>query len=300
MNLHEYDLNLLTIFDMIFVERHLTKAGEKLKMSQPAMSQALKKLRDTFDDQLFVRSGKELIPTNCANRIAPGIRDIVKLAKNTFLDREDFDPCESHRTFRIAMSDYTEMVILPVLFKKLQKVAPGIRLESKHLSQTNYRTILESDELDIILGCSLTFGANIYQQSLFTDEEVLVVRKDSPVLKEPLTQERYATLKHAQFEWFEEANLIDRQLKCQKLQRNIVLEVQHEMVLPLILRDSELVINIPRRMAIVFKEFLPLEILELPFQVSHYYLCQYWHQKNHLDPANKWLRQQIKQIADIL
>jgi DNA-binding transcriptional LysR family regulator len=300
MNLHEYDLNLLTIFNMIFTERHLTKAGEKLKMSQPAMSQALKKLRDAFDDQLFVRSGKELIPTNRANRLAPGIKQIIHLARDTFLDKEEFDPCQSCRTFKIAMSDYTEMVMLPLLFKRLQSVAPGIRLESKHLSRDAYRTDLEGENLDLILGCSLQFGANIYQQSLFNDEEVLIVRKDSPVLKEPLTQERYADLKHAQFKWFEEANLIDKQLKSQKLARNTVLEVQHEMVLPLILRDSEIVINIPRRMANVFKEFLPLEILEIPLQVSQYNLKQYWHQKDHLDPANKWLRNEIKQIADII
>ncbi|MBU2511192.1 LysR family transcriptional regulator [bacterium] len=298
MNLHEYDLNLLAIFDMIFTERHLTKAGEKLKMSQPAMSQALKRLRDTFQDQLFVRSGKELIPTTCAIRIAPQVKQIISLAKNTFFDRGEFDPANSSRTFRLAMSDYTEMIVMPKLFKRLQEYAPKIRLESKHLSPNDYKNVLEGDDLDIILGCSLQFGANIYQQALFEDEEVLIVRNDSPVLKAELTLERYITLKHAQFQWFEEINMIDRELKSHNLERNIVLEVQHEMVLPLVLKDNEIVVNMPRRMAKVFKEFLPLEVLDLPFKVNKYFVCQYWHERNHLDPAIKWLRSEIKQIAE--
>ncbi len=300
MNLHEYDLNLLAIFDMIFAERHLTKAGEILGMSQPAMSQALKRLRDTFQDQLFVRSGKELIPTTCAIRIAPQVKEIIGLAKNTFLDRGEFDPGSSSRTIRLAMSDYTEMVVMPKLFKRLREIAPKIRLESKHLSPLDYKNVLESDNLDIILGCSLQFGANVYQQSLFEDEEVVIVRDDSPVLREELTLERYVTLKHAQFQWFGDENLIDGELKCHNLKRDIVLEVQHEMVLPLILKDNEIVVNMPRRMAMVFKEILPLEVLDLPFQTHQYHICQYWHERNHLDPANKWLRSEIKKIAGTL
>ena len=260
MNLHDYDLNLLAIFDMIYGERHLTKAGERLNMSQPAVSQALKRLRETLNDPLFVRSGKELIPTSCADSIAPQVRQIVQLARNTFEDKGDFRPAESTRTFRLAMSDYTEMVVLPKLFKHLREVAPNIRLECKHLNADQYRNALDGEGLDIILGSSLKFGANIFQQALFEDEEVLLLRKDSPVLKENLDMEHYTKLRHAQFQWFFDEVTIDAELRKHNLKRNIVLEVQHEMVLPLILQNNELVVNMPRRMAEVFRDFLSLEI----------------------------------------
>lgn len=300
MNLHQYDLNLLIIFEMIYTERHLTKAGELLNLSQPAMSQALGRLRDTFQDPLFIRSGKEMLPTACASRIAPQVRQILQLSEQTFLDRGEFDPATSTRTFQLAMNDYAEMVILPRLFNRLQAIAPNIRLESKHLSLDDYQKELEVNELDMVLACSIGGGANVYQQSLFSDQEVVMVRNDSPILQEELTLERYVAHKHAQFLWFNEINEVDQKLKQLKLSRQIVLEVQHEMVLPLVLRDNELLVNMPKRMATVFKEMLPLEILEIPLPLSQYTFRQYWHECNHHDPAHQWLRSEMRKTAETL
>lgn len=300
MNLHQYDLNLLVIFDAIFKERHLTKAGEKLNMSQPAMSQALGRLRDLFNDPLFVRSGNEMVPTAQAKQIAPQVRQVLFLTEQAFTDRGAFDPSTSTRTFKLAMSDYTEMVVMPRLFKRLQTVAPNIRIESKHLSFNDYQAALDYNYLDLILACQLEFGANVYQQSLFQDKEVVVARADSPALKETLTLERYASYKHAQFQWFFDANVIDYELQRQNLTRRVVLEVQHEMVLPLILKDNEVLVNMPERMANVFKELLPLEILDVPLPMIRYQFQQFWHERSHNDPAHQWLRAEIKQLSDAL
>ncbi len=300
MNLQQYDLNLLIIFDMIFREGNLTRAGEKLTLSQPAVSQALGRLRDAFDDSLFVRSGNEMVPTARANLIAPQIRQILHLAENTFQDRGKFDPAKSDRTFRLAMSDYTEMVLMPALFKELQSKAPFLRIESRHLSAPDYQTALSRNDLDLILASCLEFGPNTFRQSLFGDREVVVVKGDSPVLKEPLTTQRYASYKHAQFNWVNETNTIDLALEEMGLTRRIILEVQHEMVLPLILRDNEIVVNMPERMARVFKELIPLEILHLPMTVPEYTFHQHWHERNHHDPAHRWMRETIKTVAESL
>lgn len=300
MNLHKYDLNLLVIFEMIFQELHLTRAGARLNMSQPAMSQALKKLRDTFEDPLFVRSGKELVATERAQQIASQVKQVVSMAEKAFQDRGDFDPATAKRTFRLTMSDYTEMVLMPVLFKRIQEVAPNVKIESSHLSKKDYHTGLEKGEFDIVLSCALYFKANAYRQFLFNDREVVIARADSPILNEELTLERYISMKHAQFHWQEGDNEIDEELKRLRLERQVLLEVQHEMVLPLVLRNNDLLVNMPLRMAKLFKELLPLEILELPVKPIEYSFNQHWHERNHHDPAHCWLRQEIFHVAGLL
>ncbi len=298
MNLYKYDLNLLTIFDMIFSEGHLTKAGEKLNLSQPAMSQALGRLREVFDDQLFIRSGKEMIPSAFAIKLAPKIREIMHLTEKAFIDGGDFDPVTSNRTFKLAMNDYTEMVVMPPLFNQLQKTAPNIKIKSEQVSN-DYENAL-SQNLDFILGSSFSFGANIYQKSLFHDKEVLIVRSNHPVLSQELTPEVYASLKHAQFKNGSCSNTIDEEFNKIGLKRDIVLEIHHELVLPLLLKDSDVIINIPERMAILFKKMLPIEIIELPFFVHGYNFCQYWHERNHKDSAHIWFRSLLSSIAGSL
>ncbi len=298
MNLYKYDLNLLTIFDMIFSKGHLTKAGEMLNLSQPAMSQALGRLREVFDDQLFIRSGKDMIPTSFAIKLAPKIREIMQLTEKTFIDRGDFDPVTSSRTFKLAMNDYTEMVIMPELFNQLQKAAPNIKIRSEQVS-SDYENSL-SHNLDFILGSDFDFGANVYQKSLFHDREVAAVRCNHPVLKKEFTPEVYASLKHAQFKNGTCSNTIDEEYSKIGLKRDIVLEVHHEMVLPLLLKNSDLVINIPERMAVLFREMVKFEIIELPLIVEDYNFCQYWHERNHKDPAHIWFRSFLSSIANSL
>lgn len=300
MNLHQYDLNLLVIFNMIFHELHLTKAGERLNMSQPAMSQALKKLRELFEDPLFVRNGKVMIATERAEQLAPQIKQIISMTRKAFEDKGSFDPATSNRSFTLSMSDYTEMVMMPRLFKRLQKVAPNIKIETGHLSCKDYQQSLDNGELDIILACSLQFKANSFRQLLFDDKEVVLVRKDSPALKEPLTLKKYVSYKHAQFQWLDGENSIDRELRELNLERQIVLEVQHEMVLPLILNDADVLVNMPNRMAKLFKELLPLEIIEMPITPIEYQFYQHWHERNQQDPAHSWLRKEILEVARTL
>lgn len=300
MNLHQYDLNLLVIFNMIHQELHLTKAGEKLNMSQPAMSQALKKLREVFQDPLFVRNGKTMIATEKARQLAPQVSQIVSLTLKTFQDKGSFDPATSNRSFALSMSDYTEMVMMPRLFKRIQEVAPHVKIESSHLSSKDYQQSLDSGDVDIILSCSLHFKANSFQQFLFDDYEVVIVRSDSRILKDPLTLERYVEFKHAQFKWMAGDNEIDQKLRALQLQRSVVLEVQHEMVLPLVLQNIDILVNLPKRMAIEFNKLVPLEILEIPLPKIEYHFSQHWHERNNQDPAHAWLRKEIYSVANSL
>lgn len=259
------------------------------------MSQALGRLRDVFDDPLFIRSGKEMVPTAFAIGLAPKIQEIIDLSEQTFLDRGEFDPSTSSRIFKLAMNDYTEMVIMPRLFNQLQKTAPNIQLRSEQIPG-NYQDVLNND-LDVILGSNIEFGANIYQSSLFADREVIAVRCNHPILEKKLTPELYASLKHAQFKYDTCTNIIDKEYEKIGLKRDIVLEVHHEMVLPLLLKDSDLVINIPERMAQLFREMISFEILELPFITVNYNFRQFWHERNHNDPAHKWFRSLLSSVA---
>jgi len=297
MNLYQFDMNLLVIFEMIYQEKHLTKAGERLNLSQPAMSQSLARLRDHFEDSLFVREGNQMMPTAKAQLLAPQVQQILSLTKKTLADGGNFDPATSTRTFRLALNDYTESVLLPRLFHQVSQTAPKIKILCKHPQETSYQEALNSNYVDLILG-DWKFGSNILQQFLFKDHDVAVIKKGSPILEQELTPEWYAAQKHAQFSFYEQQECdVERGLSALNLKRQIALEVQHELVLPLVLKDNDLVLTIPLRMAKVFQEIIPLEICPLPVPINDFEVFQYWHEHNHNDPAHQWLRAQIKKIS---
>lgn len=301
MNLYSYDLNLLTVFHMIYSEQHLTKAGERLKLTQPAMSNALTRLREMFDDPLFVRSGKQMLPTPRAQQVAPFIEEILGLAEQALVIQKSFSPQTSKRTFRLAMSDYAELVIFPPLFKWLTQEAPGIRIESTHLPTKDQHRSLESLNIDLMIGEDLSQGPTLFKQALFKDREVCMVREGHPISQEKLTLEKYLSLTFAQFQMSDRYETqVDRCLREQGHSREINLQVHHELILPIVLMNTEMAVNIPERMAQLYQNFMPLERLTIPLELSQFEVCQYWFERDHHSPAHQWLRSGIKTLCENL
>ena len=151
MNLKETDLNLFIAFDVIYTEKNLTKAGQVLGITQPAVSNALSRLRDLFGDELFIRTSKGMIPTPVANNIIKDVRSALNLIKNTISETEKFDPSTAEMTFKISIGDSSEYRLLPLLIKELAEVAPKIKVETYLTPRKDAPIELSSGTIDLVL-----------------------------------------------------------------------------------------------------------------------------------------------------
>ena len=300
MNLADFDLNLLVIFEAIYREKNLTRAGQRLNLSQPAISHALNRLRSAFDDPLFVRHGYRMEPTPLSEELKGNVKKILELTSRTLEDRGPFDPFRSTRTFHIGMQDYPMLVVLPRLLKMINEVAPNISIRTFHLSIENRKKALEEGKLDMVIGVRQDFGSSIFQQYLFRDREICIMRKDHPVQEKGLTLENYlncefvglsvSDLKEAQ---------IDVKLKEKGLRRKIRLTVENEVTIPQLVSQSDFLANIAELVANEFLGWLPVQGLPIPLELEEVEFFQYWHARHQKDPGHAWLRKVIKQAIQL-
>ena len=299
MNLHDFDLNLLVVFDAIYKEKHLTKAGKRVNLTQSAISHALNRLRGQMDDALFIRHGNQMLPTPCAESLADPIHQVLQITQATLADRGKFDPIHSKRTFQLCLSDYTSFVVLPSLMKWLKQTAPDIKIQVKHLVLEERQPALEEGIVDIALGINQPFGANIHQQLLFHDEEVCIMREDHPHIQDSITIEQYLHTGFVRYQ-LAEFSEIDEYLRQKGFERNVMLDVQHEVVIPRVVAQTDYIANIASRIANEFLNTLPVKILPLPVDASSIKVYQFWHSRHQHDPAHRWMRKGIKTVCESL
>ena len=301
MNLNKFDLNLLVVFDVIYKEKNLTRAGQKLHLSQPAISHALNRLRAIFDNRLFVRHGHLMEPTPLSIELRPNIQRILELAEITFEDRGIFDPKRSQRIFHIGIQDYPMLVVLPLLMKKIRENAPKINIKTSHLKKEDRKIALEEGYLDMVIGVKQNFGSNIQQQYLFRDREVCIVRNDHPEIKDSILLDQYINSEFIGLSVSEfEDQDIDKKLKEMGYKRNISLMVENEVTMPQLIVKSNFLANIALLVANEFTPWLPIKILPIPVSIPDVEFFQYWNVLHQKDPAHVWLRQTIKSVCDKL
>jgi len=299
MNLTDFDLNLLVVFDAIFREKSLTRAGQRLNLSQPAISHSLNRLREAFEDPLFVRHGNQMEPTPLAEELRQNVRSILNLAENTLEDKGPFDPIRSTRTFYIGIQDYPMLPLFPRLISVIKPEAPQIKIRTRHLSKELRKTALEEGELDMVIGITQDFGSNIQQQRIFKDREVCICRSDHPVIGKELTLEQYLEAEFiGQASNDLEENPVDIELKKMGHQRNIRLAVDNEIIIPQLVSKTDFLANVTELVAKEFAARLPINILPIPIPVEDFEIVQYWHVRNQADAAHSWLRKIIKSAGD--
>lgn len=297
-NLAGIDLNLLVVFDALMCERHVTRAGEKLGLSQPATSNALSRLRYLFDDQLFVRTAKEMEPTTKGIALADSIKKILQQIQLT-LDQEDtFIPETSERLFVIGMADYIEFLFLPQLMQQLASVAPKVKIRIRSFNDQKAAMAIDTGEIDIAIGFFSTTFAWHQQQHLFQEEYVGLCRQEHPFLAEKITIKEYLAVQHLLVSPTDEdmsgsVNLI---LAKQKLKLDVALSVPHFLIAPLIIAKTDLVTTMAARIAKSFAVDLDLRLFALPFETKGFSVNMLWHARNDQDFAHLWLRQTISSI----
>lgn len=287
MRLEKVDLNLFIAFDTIYAERNLTRAAEILHVTQPAMSNTLRRLRETFNDQLFVRTPDGMLPTPVADNIIGRVRQALQLLGSSLSEYDRFDPSVSDKTFRIAMGDLAEAFFLPQLLHDIEKRAPKVSLRSFALPRQEVSPELANNSLDLAIEPPLLSDPLLLSKLLISDHYVCVLREDHPQRNKPLSVEQYLNLSHLHLSSRRRGiGHVDLALKGLGKRRHIAMRAQHYLVAPMIIRKTDLALSIPSTLA----ELLGLDGFPLPFETQPFQLHLYWHRSAQNDSANQWLR----------
>lgn len=287
MDLRRVDLNLLLLVDALLTEGSASRAARRLRLSQPAVSQGLKRAREAFGDPLLARHGNRLLPTSRATALQPEIRAILERIEG-ILTPEAFDPAVATRDFVLAASDLGQVLVLPALVARVAREAPSCRIKVVS-PPTNLEDI---EKLDFaVIGAPLSVGP-ICWRTLFEDRFVLLARKAHPVLAGPFSVEDFTRLPQAlvspRAAGFEGA--IDEALAQMGLRRQVMLMLSNFMALPTILTTTDMVAAVPVHFADLPIVKSVCGYRELPFDTNPRYSMKIvWHKSRSNDPAREWL-----------
>ena len=294
MNVHDVDLNLLRVFDAVRRERGVTPAASELGLTQPAVSNALARLRGLFGDSLFLRTPSGMDPTPFARELAEPVRQALALLDSALAHGPGFDPASSTRTLRFYMSDLGQIEFLPPLVERAQRVAPAVRLEAVALDVDDIGDALATGALELAMGFLPGLGPPVQRRALFRDPYVCLMRSDHPI--RALTKKKFLEASHALVSYRGGHRVIEEALERAGLARRIALRVPHFTVLPMVLRRTDLVLTLPQRVARVYERQGGLKSMPLPVPISPADVGVHWHERFDADAGNRWLRQQLIEL----
>lgn len=293
MHIEKLDLNLLRLFDAVFRARSVSRAAEALGLTQPAASHGLTRLRLLLGDALFMRTPGGVAPTPRAERLAVPVQAALAMLQQALAEPERFDPATSRKLFRIHMSDIGEGRFLPALMARLRELAPGVRVETMPLATGDIAAALDSGRVDFAFGF-LPKVKDTQRAQLLKDRYIVLLRKGHPFAKrrrsgqallEALQELDYVAVRtHAE---------TLRILQLLNLEDRVRLTTEHFMVLPAIVRATDLAVVMPRNIARGFAEEGGYAIVEPPFPLRDFTVSLHWSKRFEADPANHWLRQVI-------
>ena len=294
LKLSQIDLNLLVVFDVIHREGNLTRAAQVLNITQPAVSNALARLRDTFQDPLYVRSGRAMIPTPLARELAPSVQKALAILQKACESGQHFDPASSDRRFRIALNDITGAHFLPDLLKMVTNLAPGISIESIRLPRSDLRSALSVGKIDFAIDIALPPSLSLQRAQLTEDDYVCVMRTDHPLAAHKLTQKTFFAADHITVSNREtglsyiegEVGKIDGSMKTRLRTQNYAAAFNT-------VQKTDMLLAAPRALA---KQETVI-VKDLPFKTSSLLSFLYWHKASDQDPAHEWFRERIVELV---
>ena len=309
MNISRIDLNLLVYLDVLLRQSNVTRAAEELGISQPAMSNSLRRLRDLFNDPLLIRTGEGMQPTDRALELKPLVRKVLFAAEQAILPSAAFDPAASNRIFRIMASDYTEATLLPVLLSKLRTLASEIRLDIMTPSDVDFQDV-ERGKVDLVINRFDTLPQSFHQINLWDDGFSCVVNSKNPVVKN-WNLESYLASKHV---WVSKTGMgvgvgmtpddvqrlgwVDEALRKHGVTREISVFTRHYQAALLLAEQHHLIVTIPTMAAEISRHTARVVVIEPPFDIPRMRLKMVWSPLLHNDPGHRWLRKLIKTVSE--
>ncbi len=308
IDIKQIDLNLLSILKVLLDESNVTRASEKLNLTQSATSHALQRLRKMFNDPLLERSASGMRPTPRAIALQASLENILLDIKK-LVEEPIFVPEFAQGKIHIASSDYGTTVILPSVIKQIALSSPCIDIEC-YGSHTDILEKLKDGKLDLGLGVFDLDGTKGFKtQNLFAERFVSIVRSDHPILKKEITLKSYIAYPHALITTtgspLPKTNKlfkshVDRKLEELGVKRRVILKLPHFLSAALIVGQTDLVLTIPRRIALLFESFANVTIFEPPIDLGEYNYMQVWAERSNNSPFHIWLRNLVySQSQDI-
>jgi DNA-binding transcriptional LysR family regulator len=294
MNLKDVDLNLLLVFNHLLAERRVSKVAEVLGLTQPGVSNALKRLRLLLGDELFVRTARGMEPTPYATRLAEPIGYALSTIYDSLNEVSHFDPASSKRKFTIGMTDIGEVYFLPSLMEALRKAAPGVTVSTVRNTTVNLQDEMESGHVDLAIGLLPQLKSGYFQRRLFKQRYVCMFHKGHPLDKEVMTVDEFRRADHVVVVSGGTGHAIaDQALERLGIERNICLTVPHFVAVGHILSHSAMIATVPERYAMACEKPFGLKYLTHPLSLPEISINVFWHAKFNKEPDNKWLRSLI-------
>ena len=311
MNFLTLDLNLLRVFDEVMAERNLTRAARNLAITQPAASNALRRLREALGDELVTRAGYGVVPTPFALSIWPAVREALANLRSAIAP-VDFDPTTTRDTFVLAMADATSAILIPRLLKTMETESPRASMRVRPLTTRDPRQLLEGDEVHMAVGyfpaviAAITLGEmqedrpdTFGHAPVYAGQYVCVMRRDHPMAGSPISLDAYCAARHLLVSFSGRPfGFVDEALAAIKRVRRVVLTVNQFFTAAQVATQSDLLTILPR-------DFIPstgiadqLAWQPLPVQVPLLRVDMLWHRRHETSPAHAWLRQAVGKLAD--
>ena len=294
------DLNLFLVLKTVFQEGTITGAAHKLHLTQPAVSHSLSRLRDKFNDPLFIRHGRKMVPSAFCQKIMPKVTEAVSTLESTLFSDKLFNIADCKREIKLGFRDILESLFFPTLVTDLIANTPNITINSRQVTKVEMEKALEQQELDIVIDMLMPTNDNINSTLVCNESFSLICREDHPILQN-LTLESYAEATHALVALRDsKIDLIDMALAKHGKSRNIALKCEHYFAATSVISRCDMLLTMPNTYANLLKEKMPVHVSPLPFDVPVLPVHMYWHKQAEQDPINGWMREKLLTIAKVL
>ncbi len=299
MHISRVDLNLFTVFEAIYSEASVTRASRRLNLTQPAISHALARLRQMFDDPLFVRQGHTMVPTPAARNLIEPVRCALRDLERTLSGISVFAPASADKRFTLALRDVLEATVLPSLMRRMQEAAPGSSVAAVHVERRELEHELAGGAIDGAVDVLLPLSNEIRRTRIYRDATVVVARHGHPAINGNIDLGTYLKQDHVLASSRRRGpGLEDFELSRHGLERRIRLRCQHYFAACRVVSQTDLILTMPGRYARIANSQFGNQILPFPLDVPAFDIFLYWHANMDSDPANRWFREQV--IASIL
>jgi len=292
------DFNLFLVLKTVYQEGAITAAANKLHLTQPAVSHALARLRTKFDDELFIRHGRKMVPSALCQKIMPQVLASLTMLESTLAENQTFDITAHKRVIHLGFRDILESIFFPTLVTDLLANTPNITIHSQQISRVKMEKSLEQQELDIVIDVLSPTGNDINNTLVCNEHFSLICREGHPIL-EDITLARYIDAVHAVVALKDSrVDLIDMALASHGVARNIALQCEHYFAAISVISRCDMLLTMPNAYANLLKDKMPVCVVPLPFEVPVLPVHMYWHKQAENDPVNGWMRNKLLNIAE--